>query len=111
MVLTGVEDGRRPAMRAKSRRSSHQESDERFPPALPARDPAEQEKLPAGTRPAASSALPCYSYIIHNGPGNNQLNPSRNRSRQFCQLCPSRASRYFTSNPASWSNGTSERFS
>jgi len=34
-----------------------------------------------------------HSYTIHSGPGNSHDNPPRRRSRQFCQLWPSRASR------------------
>jgi len=39
-----------------------------------------------------ASVVARYSYTNKSGPGNSHDNPSRRRSRQFSQLCPSRAS-------------------
>ena len=51
-----------------------------------------------------------YSYTNFCGPGNTQDRPSRSRSRQFSQLCPSRASVKFTVMPAPRKTGTMARF-
>ena len=43
------------------------------------------------------------------GPGKSHDSPSRSRSRQFSQLCPSRASVYRTVIPAASNVGTMDR--
>ena len=71
---------------------------------------AQRQPDPAG-HVGHVNLLDSYSYTRSNGPGNSHERPSRRRSRQFSQLCPSRASTYRTSIPVACSIGTSERFS
>ena len=69
---------------------------------------------PAGTIVAGCGnclSEPLYSYTIHSGPGKSHDSPDRSRSRQFSQLCASRASSKRTSRPCSCNLGSSERFS